>query len=328
MKGPESASPPSKESAQETAQESVEHGRTGGPPPVGPLWLTPATVILPAIVLGAAVMLDVVVDRLGFVAQQKAIFPFTLITTVLLTLAVARRALRYESPGATMACCFLGGFAAGTLNAMLNFVMSSAQSRGFAGLWEALISLVPGVWGFALFGGGPGIIYGVCVLPLCDLVRQTNRAPTHRDAWAATYSAGLWLLVVGAMSALLGDRQTAGPGLAAGLGTLLLLITLMSDILLTRWLRRLSLVETDWRIVTRDSSRHEPDLLPLSRWEKPVLCDGVVVRGAAGGAGPYRTSPQEVAVALIPLQALDHARSDLARSLLTVVGGLLVMAVI
>jgi hypothetical protein len=320
MKGTESASTP--------AIEPAEANRPGGPPPIGPLWLTPASVVLPAIALGAAAMLDVVVDRLGFVKEQRAIAPFTLITTVLLTLAVARRAIRCTSAGATMACCFLGGFAAGSVNAVLNFIMSSTQARGFTGLWEALVSLVPGVWIFAVFGGGPGIIYGVCILPLCDLVRSTTQAPTLRDTWAATYSVGLWLLVVGAICALLGDRPTAGPGLAAGLGTLLLLATLVSDILLVRWLRRLSVVETDWRIVTRDSSRHDPDLLPLSRWEKPVLCDGVVVRGAAGGAGPYRTSAQEMAVALIPLQALDHARSDLARSLLTVVGGLMVLAVL
>jgi hypothetical protein len=211
---------------------------------------------------------------------------------------------------------------------VLNFVMSSTQARGFTGLWESLVSLVPGFWIFAVFGGGPGIIYGVCILPLCDLVRHTNQAPTHRDAWASTYSAGLWLLVVGALSAMLGDRPTALPGLAAGVGTMLLFTTLVSDILLVRWVRRLSLVETEWRIVTRDSSRHDSDLLPLSRWEKPGLCDGVVVRGTTGGAGPYRTSPQEVAVALIPLQALDHARSDLARSLLTVVAGLLVLVVL
>ncbi len=279
-----------------------------------------------ATVLGAGVLLDLPVELLGLVRARNQLTPVMLLTTLLLSVWLVRRALRSDSSGANAAWCLAGGAMAGACNAVINYLVV-LSGGGLGGFLEGLAVVIPLWWLFGLIGGVPGLIYGLSFLPLCELSLRIARAPSHRDPWVATYWGGSWLVLVAVASQVLLGRSTLLAALASGVGLLLLAITLVMDVHLSVWLYRLRRGRTPWQLQPRDPNRAYRGLLPLGRWVPPALCDDVLVH-VAGGQGPYRTSLPAHEIALLPAEADRYALEGLGRTLLTLVVGVCLLALL
>jgi hypothetical protein len=310
-----------------TAQESSPRLPFDLAPPVFRSWPTPRVVVMFATVLGAGVLLDLPVELLGLMGERNRIAPVTLITTLALSVWLVRRALRTDTSATNAAWCLAGGAMAGACNAVINCLVL-LSSGGPASLLDGLALVIPFWWFFVLVGGVPGVIYGLTFLPLCELGLRMARNPSHRDSWNAMYWSGTWLLAVSLVSQLLLRHATLLAVAATAAGLMLLLGAFVGDVQLCAWLQRLRTGQTPWLLVDRDPNRRYPELLPLGRWVPTALCDQVLVRPPAVGDGPYRTAAREQEIALLPEEADRMALEGLGRTLLTLMVGVCLLALL
>jgi hypothetical protein len=305
---------------------SSSSGPSSVTPPVFRSWPTPRMVILLATVLGAGVLLDLPVELLGLAHARNQLAPMMLVTTLVLSIWLVRRALRSDSSAANVAWCLAGGAMAGACNAIINYLVF-LTGAGLGGFLQGLAVVIPLWWLFALIGGVPGLIYGLTFLPLCELSLRVARAPSHRDAWVASYWGGSWLLLVSLASQVTLGRGTVLAALAGAVGMLLLSVTLVREAQLVAWLRRLRRGQGGWQLSPRDPNRAYRGLLPLGRWVAPALCDDVLVH-AASGQGPYRTTLPTHEIALVPAEVDRYALEDLGRTVLTLAVGVCLIALL
>ncbi len=251
-----------------------------------------------AMVVGgvAGVPACLVVSKQALGLPWSGAVPATMLTTALLSFALARSVVGSARDEGMRVRCIFGGAILGTLNAGLAV---SLLALADGDLVAAVVLLVVGSCCGLIYGAPFGLLYGTAFLVPSLKARGEESRQTATGGERTLFVSGLWL---GGVSAVVAPVSWITewwwlPILSGALGLMGAACACVWRVRRRRWLRsvRSGLLE-DWAIVARDV-RHDPAVLTcLGR--SAAECDEVLVL-LDGGGGPYR-GVEAIPMALVP----------------------------
>ena len=287
--------------------------RSAPPLPVStPAWLTPSRIALAAITAAAASAAIPTVWSIPLARSEIGNNPnaaqAVAAITALLSLLLARRALRSDSVTKAVLWSVSGGILAGVLNAGISCAVVELVNHGDPA--RAVGNLLAGLFFGGFFGGPLGLAFGLTFAVVIASASRAHLEPSHDGPDRVLLTAGIWLSLVGAAIKLFADdAPTPVPPvalLAIGIpaaGAAMIRLTLRK-----RWLSRVARgLLPEYRIEEAPDEDNIPrHLLPVIR-SKPSKFKGILLYCFRDGASPYRdpASSVPVAIAVPPPRSAD-----------------------
>ncbi|MDQ3035461.1 MAG: hypothetical protein M3Y87_23855 [Myxococcota bacterium] len=283
--------------------------RADRPPRAAELARAVRRTVLGAIALASSLHGALVVWALFTALSSREREPAALVaalTTPLLAVAAARRALRSAHPTtASLGWSALGG----ALNVPLAMLvlgvvcMREQLVESFENLLLVPLMLFSGTILVSPIALAAGVLFGVAFMPLIAPSSVEIAAPDHLAVARVRVRAGLWAACVGSLGAALsvalecGGAMFAAASLIIG-GTALAIVGARSERTTRAWLARVRRGDVDgWRIVARDElDIDDLDLLPIGTDPTP---EHLLMRIADAGDGAYREARTRIAWARV-----------------------------
>ena len=292
--------------------------RSAPPLPVStPTWVTPSRIALTVITLAAA---SAALPAVWWIPPARSDIGddpnaarAVAAITALLSLLLARRALRTESVTKAVLWSIAGGVLAGVVNT--GVACGAVQVIQHGDLAAAVISLLAGLF-FGGFVGGPlGLAFGLAYAFVLASASRAELDPSHDGPDRVLLTAGIWLTLAGVgLSAIADDSPAPVPPMAlVALGAPAAAVAIVRLQARRRWLAKVTRgLLPAYRVEEpADDGEIPRHLLPVVRLV-PSKRQGILLYSFRDGASPYRdpASSVPVAIAEAPPRPADPASPD------------------
>jgi hypothetical protein len=297
--------------------------RSAPPLPVStPTWLTPSRIALVAITAAAASAAIPTVwwIRLarGEIGDNPSAVRAVAAVTALLSLLLARRAVRSSSVTKAVLWSISGGILAGVLNAGISCSVVELVNRGDPA--GAVGNLLAGLFFGGFFGGPLGLAFGLTFAIVIASASRAHLEPSHDGPDRVLLTAGIWLVLVGvALGPIAAGSPTPVPPIAlVAIGVPAAGLAILRLQLRKRWLSKVARgLLPEYRIEEPPEDGELPrHLLPVVR-SKQSKSKGILFYCFRDGASPYRdpASIVPLAIADLPPRRAQSTESPPARKL-------------
>jgi hypothetical protein len=305
--------------------------RSAPPLPVStPAWLTPSRIALAAITAAAASAAIPTIWWIRLVRSEIGNNPSAVravaAVTALLSLLLARRAVRSDSVTKAVLWSVSGGILAGVLNAGISCAVVELVNHGDPA--RAGGNLLAGLFFGGFFGGPLGLAFGLTFAVVLASASRAELDPSHDGPDRVLLTAGIWLVLVGIalgqLAPIAADSPTPVPPLAlVAIGLPAAGASILRLQLRKRWLSRVARdLLPEYRIEEPPEDGEIPrHLLPVVR-SKQSKSKGILSYCFRDGASPYRdpASTVPLAIADLPPGRARSTKSPRRRKLPATVG--------